>query len=100
MICPALAVWAGDKLKLPHAPALPQLAVQFTPRLPVSFVTFAASVTWDPAVTVAGGAVDIATRIGAVVTIVAVADADIAGFVVDFAVMLTVPPGGTVEGLR
>jgi hypothetical protein len=29
----------------------------------------------------------------------AVADADIAGFVVDVAVMVTVPPGGTAEGL-
>jgi hypothetical protein len=43
MICPELAVCAGERLKLPHAPALPQLAVQFTPRLPVSPVTFAAS---------------------------------------------------------
>ncbi len=43
---------------------------------------------------------DIATRIGAVVTTVAIVDADIAAFVVDLAVMVTVPPGGTVEGLR
>jgi hypothetical protein len=61
-------------------------------------VTFAASVVWDPVVSVAGGAVDIATRIGAVVTMFAVEDADIALFVVDDAVMVTVPPGGTVEG--
>ena len=93
-----LAVCAG--LKLPHAPALPQVAVQSTPSpgLFGSPVTVAANVAGDFTSNVAGGAVDIVTIIGAVVTMVAVADADIAGLVVDFAVMVTGPFGGTVEG--
>jgi hypothetical protein len=37
--------------------------------------------------------------IGSVVTIVAVADAVTAGFVVELAVRVTVPPGGVVDGL-
>ena len=85
-------------MKLPHPPVPPQLAVQFTPRLFGSAATVAASVACVPAVNAAGGAEDIVTTIGAVVRTVAVADADIAGFVVDVAVMVTVPPGGTVEG--
>jgi hypothetical protein len=86
------------ELKLPHAPALPQVAVQSTPRLFGSPATFAASVVCDASVNAAPGAVDIVTIIGAVVTMVAVAEADTVGFVVDFAVMVTCPPGGTVEG--
>ncbi len=34
MIWPLLAVWAGELLKVPHAPALPQVAVQLIPALP------------------------------------------------------------------
>ena len=86
-------------MKLPHPLALPQLAVQFTPRLFVSPVTVAASVACVPAVSAPGGAEDIETTIGAVAEIVAVADADIPGFVVDVAVIVTVPPGGITEGL-
>jgi len=99
MIFPALAVCAGDRLKLPHPPVPPQLAVQFRPTLFGSEGTVAASVACVPAVNAAGGAEDIVTTIGAVATIVAVADADIAGFVVDAAVMVTGPPGGAEEGL-
>ena len=33
VIWPPLAVCAGDRLKLPHPPDVPQLAVQSTPRL-------------------------------------------------------------------
>ena len=89
---------AGDRLKLPHAPALPQLAVQFTPRPLVSPATVAARVICDPAVIVAGGGVEIVIIIGAVVMILAVEVAETAGLVVDAAVMVTVPPGGTAEG--
>lgn len=85
-------------MKLPHPLVPPQLAVQFTPRLFVSEATVVASVAWDPTVNEAGGAEDIVTTIGVVVITVAVADADIAGFVVDAAVMVTVPPGGAAEG--
>jgi hypothetical protein len=38
------------------------------------------------------------TTIGAVVTTSAVAEADTVGLVVDAAVTVTFPPGGTVEG--
>jgi hypothetical protein len=62
-----------------------------------SEATVAASVACVPAVNAAGGAEDIVTTIGAVVRIVAVADADTAEFVVDFAVMVTVPPEGMAE---
>ena len=86
-------------MKLPHPPVPPQLAVQFTPRLFGSEAAAAASVAWVPSVNAAGGAEDIVTTIGAVVRTVAVADADTAEFVVDFAVMVTVPPGGMAEGL-
>ena len=91
-----LAVCAG--LKLPHAPALPQVAVQSTPKLFMSPVTFAASIDEDEVASVAGGAADIVTIIGAVVTTVAVANADTAGFVIEVAVTVTVLPGGIVEG--
>ena len=84
-------------MKLPHPPVPPQLAVQFTPRLFGSEATVAANVACVPAVNAAGGAEDIVTTIGAVVRIVAVADADTAEFVVDFAVMVTVPPEGMAE---
>ncbi len=83
---------------MPHAPALPQVAVQFTPRFFVSFVTLAAITAVAPTVSVAAGEVDIATIIGAVVTMVAVMVAKTAGFVTDFAVMVTVPPVGMVVG--
>jgi hypothetical protein len=38
------------------------------------------------------------TTIGVVVTTVAVADPDLVGSAVDFAVIVTLPPGGTLEG--
>lgn len=38
------------------------------------------------------------TTMGGAVTILAVADAETAGFAVELAVMDTVPPGGTAEG--
>jgi hypothetical protein len=82
-----LAVCAG--LKLPQAPALPQVAVQSTPV--VSPATFATSVADDVSVNVAGGAVDMVTTIGAVFTMVAVADAVIVGLVTEVAVMVTCP---------
>lgn len=100
MIFPALAVCAGDRLKLPHPLVPPQLAVQFIPTLFGSEGTVAASVACAPVTSAAGGAEVIVTTIGVVVVeIVAVADADTAGFVVDAAVIVTVPLGGTDEGL-
>jgi len=87
-------------LKLPHAPALPQVALQFTPRLLVSLATVAASVAWVPTMSVAGSddALEIVTTTGAVARIVAVAVADAVGSVVDVAVIVTVPPGGIEAG--
>jgi hypothetical protein len=85
-------------LKLPQAPALPQVAVQSTPRLLGSLATFAASVVCDVTDAVAEGAVGMVTMIGAVVTMVAVAVADIVGLVTEVAVMVTVPFGGIVVG--
>ena len=95
---PPLAVCAGERLKLPQAPTLPQLAVQFTPRPFGSPVTVAANGICAPAVTVAGGAIDVLTTIGTEVTILAVAVDETAGLLVDRAVMVTVPPAGTAEG--
>lgn len=97
-ICPPLAVCAGAWLKLPHVPALPQFAVQSTPRLAESPVTLADRVACEPAIRVAGGTEDIDTVIGADVTIFAVAVAETAEFVVDFAVIVTLPLGGGVDG--
>lgn len=85
-------------MKLPHAPALPQLAVQLTPRLPVSPLVVAASVVCVPAASDSGGGEEMVTTMGAAVTMSAVADAETAGFAVDFAMMDTAPPGGTEEG--
>lgn len=96
-VVPKLAVCVG--LKLPQAPALPQLAVQSTPRLFWSLATFAARVAWDPVVNVVGGAVEVVTTIGVVEVTYAVTGAVIAWFVVDAAVMVTVPLEGAVEGL-
>jgi hypothetical protein len=64
----------------------------------VSPVTVAVTIACDPVVIIGGGAVDAVTTIGAVVTIVAVDVADTAGLVVDLAVTVTVPAGGTLEG--
>ncbi len=83
-------------MKLPQALA-PQVAVQFTPALPVLGATVATRVACDPVLSVAGGGVDIVTLIGAAVTTVAVAVADFVGSVVDFAVTVIVPPAATVE---
>ena len=89
------AVCAGERLKVPHAPALPQFAVQFTPSVPGE--ADAASVTLAPVFNFAGGAVDIATPTGEFVTTVALAEDDLVGSVVDLAVIAIVPPKGTVE---
>jgi hypothetical protein len=85
---------------VPHAPVVPQVAVQFTPRFPVSGAAVAARTAVDPTEIVAGGAeaAGIVTMIGAVVTTVAIVDADTAGLLVDFAVIVTVLPGGTAVG--
>ena len=85
-------------MKLPHAPALPQLAAQLMPRLPVSLLAVAASVACAPVISDGAGGEEMVTTMGADVTILAVADAETAGFVVDFAVTVTVPPGGITAG--
>lgn len=86
-------------MKLPQAPALPQVALQSTPRLPAVGVTVAASVACDPVINVVGndGAARLTTT-GVVVMMVAIADVDFVGSVVEVAVMVTVPPEGTVAG--
>ncbi len=80
---------------MPHAPALPQLAVQLTPSVPEEAV--AASIASALVCIVAGGRADMVTEIGAAETTVAVAVADFVGSVVDFAVRVIVPPIGTVD---
>jgi hypothetical protein len=82
-------------LKVPHAPVVPQVAVQFTPSLPEEAV--AASVAEAPVFNVFGGAGESAMEIAAFVTTVAVALATLLGSVVDLAVMVIVPPTATVE---
>ena len=101
MICPPLAVCTADRLKAPQAPVLPHVMVQFTPTLPVLGVAVATSVVCEPVFSVAGSGnvVEIATTIGAFVTTFTVADADLLGSVVDFAVTVMVPPAVTVEVL-
>ncbi len=101
MIWPLLAVWAGELLKVPHAPALPQVAVQLIPALPVSGVAVANRVNCDPVSSVEGGVEElgIATAIGAAVTTVAAAVATFVESLVDLAVMVMTPPAGTVEVL-
>jgi hypothetical protein len=85
---------------VPHVPAsvLPHVAAQSTPRLPL--LTVAASVAEDPADSVAGSenAGDGVTAITAPVVTVAAAVANFVLSVVDRAVIVTVPPGGIVEG--
>jgi hypothetical protein len=61
-------------------------------------VTVAARVACDPAVMVVGGGVEIVITIGTVVMMLAVEIPETAGLVVDAAVMVTGPPGGTAEG--
>ncbi len=95
MICPPFAVCAGERLKVPHAPALPQVAVQFTPSVPG--VAVAVRVACEPVFSVAGGGAERVTVIGVADTTVAVATADFVGSVTDFAVMVIVPPTGTLE---
>jgi len=58
----------------------------------------ALSVACVPVVSDGGGAEEMVTTVGAAVTILAVADAETPVFVVDVAVMVTVPPGGAAEG--
>ncbi len=84
-------------LKLPHAPGLPQFAVQLTPRFAVSWAVVAASVVCAPVASDAGGGEGIVTTMGAAVTKLTVAWARAARFVVDVAVMVAVPEGA-VEG--
>ena len=60
--------------------------------------TVAARVTVEPVVVDAAGALDMATTIGAVVTMFAVDVANMAELVVDFAVIVAVPPVGTEMG--
>jgi hypothetical protein len=45
-----------------------------------------------------GGAAEMLTTMGVAVMMFAVADAETVGFVVDVAVIVTVPPAGTAEG--
>jgi hypothetical protein len=80
-------------------PALPHEAVQFTPFLSVTGVTVAASAAVVPVFNIAGSddEEDIVTVTGAAVTTVAAADDDFVGSAVDDAVMVIVPPIGTVE---
>jgi hypothetical protein len=57
----------------------------------------AASVACEPVLRVAGSGVESVTAIGGLVTTFTVAVADFVGSVVDFAVIVIVPPTGTVE---
>ena len=83
---------AGERLNVPHAPALPHVAVQLIPALPVLGAATAASVDCEPVLRVEGrdDVADIVTSIGAAVTTVAVVDADLLGSLVDVAVIVIV----------
>ncbi len=84
-------------MKLPQVTP-PQVAVQSTPRFLLSFVTVADRLVEEPAITIAGGAVDIVTTIGAAVTMLAVTVTVFVGSVVEDTVIVTVPPeGATAE---
>ena len=85
-------------MNAPHAPALPQVAVQSTPRVFASDATVAVRVAGDPGAREAGGPEDIVTTIGVAVTIFAMACAESTGLVVDLAVIVTVPLGGAFDG--
>jgi len=90
-ICPALGVCAGERLKLPQSLAS-HVAVQFTPTLPVLGLAVAVSVACEPVFRVAGGVLEMVMAIGCAVTTFTVAKADLAGSLVDVAVIVTVPP--------
>ncbi len=91
---PPLAVCAEDGVKLPQT-VPPQVAVQFTPRLPGSFATVAAKVA-DAFTINAVGSVCVNTT-GE--RIVVVATAGFAGVVAEEeAVIVTTLPGGTTAG--
>ena len=85
-------------MNVPHTPALPHVAVQSTPRLPL--LTVAASGAEDPTVNVGGSKAvgEGVTAITAAVVTVAVAVAAFVLSVVDLAVMVTMPPAGIAEG--
>jgi hypothetical protein len=67
------------------------------PAFPVLGAAVAARVACALVSRLAGGGVETVTTIGAADTTVAVAVADLVGSAVDFAVMVIVPPAGTVE---
>jgi hypothetical protein len=93
-----LLVVAG--LKVPHAPGalLPQLAVQSTPAFVESPVTVAPSVAALPSVSVVGKERVIVTLITWEPVTVATAAGLVAPLFAEIAVILTVPPVGTVDG--
>ncbi len=95
---PTLAVCAGERLKVPQFPTLPQVAVQSMPRLLGSFTTLAEMLVCAPAVMDAGGAGDMVTTIGAAVITVATEEADLVASAVAVAVIVTVPFAGTPVG--
>jgi len=88
-------VCAGERLKVPHAPGVPHVAVQLIPSLPG--LADAASVTWEVVFMLAGGAEVNVTATAGLDTTVTVAVDDLVASVVDFAVIVIVPPTGTVE---
>ena len=93
-----LAVCPEVGLKVPQGPALPQVAVQFTPSPFESLATVAVNVADPPSFKVLGGAEVMVTTIGAAVVTVAAAVADFVPSDTDVAVMVTVLPLGAVEG--
>ncbi len=92
---------AGEILKVPHPPALPQVATQLIPAFPVLGVATADKVNCDPDLSVDGSAAElgIETTTGVEVTTVAVAVATLVGSLVALAVMVIAPLSGTVEVL-
>ena len=82
----------------PQAPALPQLALQSTPLFAGSLVTVAATFAVLLTVRLPGGAIEKATAIGAPAVTLIVAEADLVASAVEVAVMVTVPPAGTLAG--
>ncbi len=95
---PPLAVCAGERLNVPHAPALPHVAVQSTPRPAASLLTAAVRLAAAFSASVAGSADVIVTASCVDAMIVTVADADFVVSETEVAVSVTMPPEGTAVG--
>jgi hypothetical protein len=91
-----LRVFAG--LTAPQAPAVPQLTLQVTPALAGSLMTVAVKVAVPLSTTEVADWLSVTVTAPATEVTVIVAEAVLLGSVTELAVMVTVPPAGTVAG--